>query len=73
MEGKAKKPTTMSNDEWAFLDRKALGTMRLCLVSTIVFNISKEKNTKAIMDVLARFYKKPLAPNKIFIMKNYLI
>ena len=29
--GKANKPTSMTDEEWEILDRKALGTIRLCL------------------------------------------
>ena len=40
---KAKKSTSMQDDEWTVLDRKALGTIRLCLVALVAFNILKEK------------------------------
>ena len=38
---KSKQPTAMKDEEWEVLDRKALGTIRLCLASSVAFNISK--------------------------------
>ena len=43
--GKAKQSTAMKDEEWEVLNRKALGTIRLCLASSVAFNISKEKTT----------------------------
>ena len=39
LSGKKKKPAAMTDAEWNILDRKALGTIRLCLVASIAFNI----------------------------------
>jgi hypothetical protein len=44
--GIAKKSTTMKDEEWEVLDRKALGTIQLSLAASVAFNISKEKTTK---------------------------
>jgi hypothetical protein len=68
--GVAKKPTTMKDEEWEILDRKALGTIRLSLVASMDFNILKEKTMKDLMDVLAKLYEKPSASNKVFLMKR---
>ena len=43
LSGKKKKPAAMTDVEWNILDRKALGTVRLCLVASVAFNILKEK------------------------------
>ena len=43
LEGKTKKLITMSDEDWDILDRKALGTIRLCLAQSVIFNITKEK------------------------------
>jgi hypothetical protein len=59
----AKKPTAMKDKEWEILDRKALGTIRLSLAVLVAFNISKEKTTKVLMDILDKFYEKPSASN----------
>ena len=47
--GKTKMPTGMKDEEWNLLDRKALGTIRLCLVASVAFNISKETMTEGLM------------------------
>jgi hypothetical protein len=47
--GVAKKPTAMKDEEWEILDRKALGTIRLSLVASVDFNISKEKTKVFLM------------------------
>ena len=39
---KTKKPAAMIDTEWNILDRKALGTVRLCLAASVAFNILKE-------------------------------
>jgi hypothetical protein len=50
-----RKPMSMTDEEWKVIDRKALGTIWLCLVVLVDFNISKEKTTKDLMDaVVAR-------------------
>jgi hypothetical protein len=44
--------------------------IRLSLEASVAFNISKEKTTKDLMDALAKLYEKPLASNKVFLMKR---
>ena len=39
--GLEKKRANMIEDAWEVLDRKALGTIRLCLASTVAFNITE--------------------------------
>ena len=70
LSGKTKKPTTMIDVEWNILDRKALGTVRLCLAASVAFNISKETTTEGLMQKLAKLYEKPLASNRVFLMKR---
>jgi hypothetical protein len=67
--GVAKKPMTMKDEEWEILERKALGTILLSLAASVAFNISKEKTTKDLMDLLAKLYEKPSTSNKVFLMK----
>jgi hypothetical protein len=68
--GVAKKSMAMKDEEWEILDRKALGTIRLSLTTSMAFNISKEKTTKDLMDALAKLYEKPSASNKVFLMNR---
>ena len=69
LSGKIKKPTTMTDVELEILDRKALGTVRLCLAASVAFNISKETTREGLMQTLAKLYEKPSASNKVFLMK----
>jgi hypothetical protein len=69
LDGVAKNPTAMKDEEWEIIDRKALGMIWLSLAASVAFNISKEKTTKGLMDALAKLYEKPLASNKVFLMK----
>ena len=48
---KEKQPAAMKDEEWEVLDRKELGTIRLCLASSVAFNISKEKTIEGVMSV----------------------
>ena len=59
----------MKDESWEILDRKALGTIRMCLASSMAFSISKEKTTRGVMSALSKLYVKPLASNKVFLMK----
>ncbi|KAH9299887.1 hypothetical protein KI387_044110 [Taxus chinensis] len=67
---KVNKPSSMIDVEWDFLDRKLLGMIRLSLASSVLFNVSKEKTTKDLMDALGKLYEKLSASYKIFLMKN---
>jgi len=69
LSGKIKKPMSMIDIEWDILDRKALGTIRLCLAMLVAFNISKEMTAEDLMLALAKLYEKPLASNKVLLMK----
>jgi hypothetical protein len=70
LRGVAKKSVAMKDEEWEILDRKALGMIRLSLAASVAFNISKEKTTKGLMDVLAKLYEKTSTSNKVFLMKR---
>ena len=63
---KSKQPMAMKDEEWEVLDRKELGTIWLCLASSVAFNISKEKTTEGVMSALSKFYEKPSTSNKYF-------
>ncbi|GFZ15922.1 cupredoxin superfamily protein [Actinidia rufa] len=65
-----KKPEDMKDADWTVLDRKALGTIRLTLSSSVAFNISKEKTTSGLMAALSKMYEKPSASNKVYLMKR---
>ena len=58
LEGKFNKLTAMRNEDQDILDRKALGSIHLCLAQSVTFNITKEKTTKEQMQTLTRLYEK---------------
>ena len=66
---KSNKLMSMTNEDWDILDRKALGTIRLCLAASVAFNISKEKTMVDLINTLEKLYEKPSASNKVFLMK----
>ena len=67
---KEKNLTAMKDEEWEVLDRKALGTIWLCLALSEAFNILKEKTIEGVMSALSKLYEKPSASNKVFLMKH---
>ena len=67
---KTKNPMAMIDAELEILDRKALGTIRLCLTTSVAFNILKETTTEGLIKVLAKLYEKPSASKKVFLMKR---
>ncbi|XP_056682874.1 uncharacterized protein [Spinacia oleracea] len=52
------------------LDRQALGVIRLTLSRNVAFNIAKEKTTTGLMKSLSNMYEKPLASNKVHLMRR---
>ena len=70
LSGKTKKLAAMTDAEWNILDRKALGTVWLWLAASIAFIISKETTTEGLIKALVKLYEKPLASNKVFLMKQ---
>jgi hypothetical protein len=73
LQGKKKKEATMSDEKWDILERKALGTIRLCLAPFMAFNIKEAKTIEALMTALTKLYEKPSASNKVFLMKCLFI
>ncbi|MDF3680992.1 hypothetical protein P3S38_28870 [Enterobacter hormaechei] len=52
------------------MDRKALGSIQLCLAPLVSFNITKERTMEELMETLKKLYEKPSASNKVFLMKH---
>ena len=67
---KTKQPTTMKDEEWEVIDRKAPRKIWLCLASSMDFDILKEKTTEGVMSTFVKLYEKPLTSNKVFLMKH---
>ena len=64
------KPEAMKVEEWALLDRQALGVIRLTLSRSVAYNVVKEKTTANLMKALSGTYEKPSANNKVHLMKK---
>ena len=64
------KPEAIKAEEWALLDRQVLGVIRLTLSKSVAHNVVKEKTTADLMKVLSDMYEKPLANNKVHLMKK---
>ena len=64
------KPEAMKAEEWTLLDRQVLGVIRLTLSKSVAHNIVKEKTTVDLMKALSSMYEKPLANNKVHLMKK---
>lgn len=65
------KLVSMKDEEWEVLDRKTSRKIWLCLLASISFNISKEKEMTILMKELAKLYEKPPTSNKVFLMKCF--
>ena len=70
LDGKRKKPLTMTDDEWKELDAKALSTIRLCLADDVLFNIVGEKSTTRLWSKLESLYMEEYLTNIIYLKKD---
>lgn len=59
--GLTKKPSSMIDDEWNNLDRKAIATIRQYLANNVYSNVSREKMEKGLWKKLHDIYKKNMA------------
>ncbi|GKA49123.1 hypothetical protein Tco_0742081 [Tanacetum coccineum] len=64
------KPTGMKFEDWALLDRQALGAVRLSLVKNVAYNVVNEKTTYGLLKALSNMYEKPSASNKVFLIRQ---
>ncbi|GKG47125.1 hypothetical protein Tco_0504322, partial [Tanacetum coccineum] len=58
----------MKQEDWALLDRQALGVVRLSLAKNVAFIVVNEKTTFGLLKALSNMYKKPSASNKVFLI-----
>ena len=63
-------PTGMSKEDWEKLDRRARSTIRLCLVDSVLLNVSGESTTKELWDKLGNLYQSKSLVNKLFLRKK---
>ncbi|GKA32118.1 hypothetical protein Tco_0718485 [Tanacetum coccineum] len=60
----------MKEEEWALLDRQALGVVRLLLAKNVAFNVMNEKTTFGLLKALSNMYEKPSASSKVFLIRQ---
>jgi hypothetical protein len=63
-------PTGMSKEDWEKLDRRARSTIRLCLVDSVLLNVSGESTAKELWDKLGNLYQSKSLVNKLFLRKK---
>ena len=56
LDGKRKKPPTMTDDEWEDLDVKVLSKIHLCLADDVLFNIIGETLATSLWNKLESLY-----------------
>ena len=64
------KPEGMQEAEWKLLHRQAIGVIRLTFSRNVAFSIAKETTTASLMKTLSNMYEKPLASNKVHLMRR---
>jgi hypothetical protein len=63
-------PTGMSTKEWKTLDRKEKRIIWLCLLDSMLLNVSGEATTKELWDNLGALYQYKSLVNKFFLRKK---
>ena len=64
----------MSKEEWEKLERRARSMIRLCLVDSMLLNVSGEDSAKKLWDKLESLYQWKSLVNKLFLKKKlYLL
>jgi len=70
IESITKKPSSMTNEEWNKLDRKAIETIHQYLAKNVYFNVFGEKTAEGLWKKLHDLYEKNTTSNKVFLMKR---
>ena len=69
LDGKRKRRVTMSDDDWDYLDARALSTIRLCLADDVLFNIAAEKLAASLWNTLENLYMTKSVTNRIYLKR----
>ena len=64
------KPTTMSDEDWKKLDRKAKSTIRLCISDSVLLNVFTKAMAKTLWVKLGTLYQSKSLVNKLFLQKK---
>lgn len=60
----------MSTKDWEKLDRKARSMIRLCLLDSVLLNVSGEDSTKKLWEKLGNLYQSKSLVNNLFLQKK---
>jgi hypothetical protein len=63
-------PTGMLKEYWEKLEKRERSTIRLCLVDSVLLNVSGESTAKELWDKLGNLYQSKSPINKFFIRKK---
>ena len=61
------KPTAMSLEDWDKLDRKERRIICLCLLDSVLLNVSREDSTKKLWEKLGNLYQSKSLVSKFFL------
>lgn len=64
------KPTGVSDKELKKLDQKAKSTIHLCVLDSVLLNVSGEATAKALWEKLGTLYQSKSLVNKLFLQKK---
>ena len=65
LDGKSKKPTSMTDEKWDDLDEKALSAIQLCLSKEVLREVASENTTVALWAKLESLYMTKSLANKL--------
>ncbi|KAE9615339.1 putative RNA-directed DNA polymerase [Lupinus albus] len=65
LDGKSKKPASMTDDQWDELDEKALSIIQLCLSKEILREVANEETDAALWLKLEALYMTKSLANKL--------
>jgi hypothetical protein len=68
--GKAKQPTTITDEDWDEIYARALSAIHLCLADDVLFNIVTEKTTTSLWMKLESLYMTKSLMNMIFLKRQ---
>jgi len=60
----------VSDEEWKKLDRKTKRKIRLCVLDSVLLNVSGEATVKALWEKLGTLYQSKSLVNKLFLHKK---
>jgi len=66
------KPTTMSSEDWPNLDSKEKSTIWLCILDSVLLNVSWEATVKDLWDKLGILYQSKSLVNKLSYRNSYI-